>query len=122
MNPEFFVEEGEETPEQLQAKISQLEQEKQDLTLQNQEMEKVLIGEQQKVQSNEKIAQMKEEGNTQREVIKAKSSLQKESMSNQTDIKESEIQANSRLEVEMLKQSMGEMKGQLDIIVSKLTA
>jgi hypothetical protein len=122
MDPKFFVEEGEQTPEQLQTQIAQLEQEKEQLTLQNQEMEEVIIGEQQKVQSAEKIAQMKEQGSTNREVIKAESSIQKETMSNQTDIKESEIQANSRLEVEMLKQSMGEMKGQLDIIVSKLTA
>ena len=42
-------------------------------------------------------------------------------MSNQTDIKESEISARNRLEVEALKQSMANMSGKIDMIVSKLT-
>jgi hypothetical protein len=119
MDPKFFVEEGEKTTEQLENDIAQKDQQIQQLTSQNEEMEKVLIGEQQKVTSQEKIAANKEQGLNQREQMKANVSIEKERMSNQTDIKESEISARNNLEVEALKQSMAKMTSNMEILLSR---
>ena len=123
MQPEeFFTEEGEQTPEQLKAQLAQKDQQVQQQTAQLEELTDMLMSEQKKNQSQERQTQAKIQGDITKEEIKQQGETQREIMSNQTDIKESEIAAKSRLEVEMLKQSMGDMKSQIDLIVSKITA
>lgn len=120
MPQQIFVEQDEQTPEQLEAKIAQLEQADQQKTAVIDELTGMLQSEKIKVESNEKIAGIKARTDLQKEEIKAGSALRKQSMSDQTDIKESEIQAESRKEVELIKQSFNDLSGKLDIIIKQI--
>jgi len=80
------------------------------------------MGEEQKVQSQENIARLKAQTELQREHEKQSAETQRERMSNLTDIKEAEIQARSRKEVELIKQSMNDLSSKMDQIVLAITA
>jgi hypothetical protein len=114
--------EEEKTPQQLQAELAQAQQQIEGLTQQNEELNKVLMGEEQKVQSQENIARLKAQTELQREHEKQSAETQRERMSNLTDIKEAEINAQSRKEVELIKQSMNDLSSKMDQIVMAITA
>jgi hypothetical protein len=120
--PELRETDEEKTPQQLQAELQQAQQQIEQLTQVKDEMEQLLISEQQKVQSQENIARLKAQTDLQREQLKQSAETQRERMSNLTDIKESEIQAQSRKEIELIKQSMNDLSGKLDMIVTAITA
>jgi hypothetical protein len=114
--------EEEKTPQQLEAELAQSKQEIEGLTQQNQQLEKVIMGEEQKVQSQQEIAQLKAQTELEREREKQSGETNRERMSNLTDIKEAEINARSRKEIELIKQSMGDLSSKMDQIVVALTA
>ena len=107
--PQEIQPQEEKTEQQLQSENAQLKQQLQEAQSINEEMNKIIMGEQQKVQSQERIAQLKSETDLQREEIKQRAETQRERMSNQTDIKQSEIDASAEVQVQMLKM-MEELK------------
>lgn len=120
--PELRPTDEEKTPQQLETELQQATQQIEQLSQVNKEMEQLLVSEKQKVQSQENIAQLKASTDLQKEELKQSAETQRERMSNLTDIKESEIQAQSRKEIELIKQSMNDLSGKLDMIVTAVTA
>ena len=111
--PQEIQPQEEQNIDQLQAKTQQQEQQIEQLTAMNEELNKVLMSEQQRTQSNERIAQLKATSDLKKEEVKQRGETIREEMSNQTDIKESEIDANAEVQVQMLKM-MGELKTSIE--------
>jgi len=68
--PMEIQEQEEKDAKQLQTENAQLQQQIEGLTAQNEELEKVIMGEEQKVQSQQNIAQLKSKTELQKEAIK----------------------------------------------------
>ena len=105
--PVEIQEQGEKDAKQLQTENAQLQQQIESLTQQTEEYEKVLMGEEQKVQSQQQIAKLKSETDIKKEILKQQAETQRERMSNQTDIKEAEIGAQAKINAEIIKTLQG---------------
>ena len=111
--PEEIQDKEEQSEQQLQAENAQLKQQMQELQAVNEEMNKVIMSERERGQSQERIAQLKAQSDLKKEEIKQQGETIRERMSNQTDIKQSEIDANAEVQVQMLKM-MEELKQSIE--------
>jgi len=105
--PVEIQDQEEKDAKQLQAENAQLQQQIEGLTQQTEEYEKVLMGEEQKVQSQQQIAKLKSETDLKKEILKQQAETERERMSNQTDIKEAEIDAQAKINAEIIKTLQG---------------
>jgi len=115
--PPEIQDQEEKTPQQLQAEVAQLEQQLQQAQQLNEDLNKVIMSEEQKVQSQERIAQLKAQTDLKKEQVKQQSETIRERMSNQTDIKEAEIEARTDINVQLLKM-MEQLNAKIDSITT----
>lgn len=115
--PEEIRENEEKTPQQLESENAQLKQQLEQSQQINEEMKDVLMGEKQKVQSQEKIAQLKASTDLQKEEMKQSAMLQRDRESNQTDLKQTEMVAQADINVQLLKM-MGDINKKIDSITT----
>jgi hypothetical protein len=106
----------EKTPQQLEAELQQKDAQLQEAQQVNDQLNDVIMAEREKYQSQERQTQIKVNADLQKESMKQMGENQREGMSNRTDIKEAEIDAKSKIEVEMLK-----MIKDLNAKIDKLT-
>jgi len=114
--PIEIQEQEEKDAKQLQTEKAQLEQQLQSAQQMIEELNKVIMGEQQKVQSQEKIAQLKAQTEIQKEQLKQTAENERERMSNRTDIKEAEIDAQAKINIAIM-----QMMEKLDAKIDKIT-
>jgi hypothetical protein len=114
--PVEIQEQEEKDANQLQTELQKAQQQIEGLTAQNEELEKVIMGEEQKVQSQQNIARLKSETDLRKETIKQSAETERERMSNRTDIKTTEIDAQAEINVQMLK-----MMEKLDAKIDSIT-
>jgi len=120
-NPALYADEEEKTQEQLQAEVAQLSQQLQQSQQLNEEYQDVIMAEREKAQQRMEEAKLKVSADLRKEAMKQEGETMRQEMSDQTDIKESEIQAQSRKEVELIKQSMNDLASKMDMIITAIT-
>ena len=110
------VEEGEKTPDQLQAEVAQKDQQIQQLTAVNDEYKDIIDGQKVKSASDKEIAVIRTQADIQKEGIKQQGETQRTMQDNQTDLRQTKIESETDIQVELIKQ-MKAMSDKFDAVI-----